>query len=232
MSVNNETGVKTDVEAIAAIAYQANIPFIVDGVAWLGKEAISIPKGVSALFFSGHKIHAPKGIGFVFCRSSLKCFPLILGGHQEFNRRSGSENLPAIVGLGRAVEILSEEQAEATDLMRRMRDRLQEGLKREISDIVINGQGPRIVNTLNVSFLGVDGESLLMNLDLEGISVSHGSACTAGALEPSRILLNMGISLQEARTAIRFSVSRFTTEEEIDRCLEIIVKHVKRIRNR
>ncbi len=231
MAVNNETGVKTDIEAIALIAQEARIPFIVDGVALLGKEAFTIPLGVSAMFFSGHKWHAPKGVGFVFCRSFLKIMPLLQGGSQEFNRRAGTENLPGIAGLAAAIEILNKELKEGSEHMQRMRDRLEEGLVTRLEHVVVNGQGPRIVNTSNLSFLGVDGESLLMSLDMEGISVSHGSACSSGAIEPSRILLNMGVSYAQACCAIRFSISRFTTEQEIDSCLETVVRNVTRLRN-
>lgn len=230
MAVNNETGVKTDIEAIAAIAQEAGIPFIVDGVALLGKETFSIPLGVSAMFFSGHKLHAPKGVGFMFCRQTFKLHPILVGGNQEFNRRAGTENLSGIVGLAKAVEILAKEQEEVSLHMKKMRDRLEQGLMQALPDVVVNGQGPRTVNVSNLSFLGVDGESLLISLDMEGISVSHGSACSSGALEPSRILLKMGISSSQARSSLRFSVSRFTTEQEIDKTIEITIRLVKRMR--
>jgi cysteine desulfurase len=231
MAVNNETGVKTDLDAIAAIAQEKGIPFIVDAVALLGKEPFSIHPGVSAMFFSGHKLHAPKGIGFIFCRNSIKLAPFLLGGSQEFNRRAGTENLPGIVGLATAIEILIQEQGQASAHMQKMRDRLEHGLQTQLRDIIINGEGPRVVNTSNSSFLGVDGESLLIGLDIEGISVSHGSACSSGALEPSRILINMGLPLAQARSSIRFSVSRFTTEQEIDTCIGIVTKLVNRSRS-
>jgi cysteine desulfurase len=230
MAVNNETGVKTDIEAIAAVAQEAQIPLIVDGVAWLGKESFFIPAGVSAMFFSGHKVHAPKGIGFVYCKSGLKLHPFLTGGTQEFNRRAGTENLPAIIGLAKAVEILTDEQEMISVHMRQMRDRLEQGLMSQLNEVVMNGQGPRVVNVSNLSFLKIDGESLLIYLDKEGISVSHGSACSSGALEPSRILLKMNIPLSQARSSLRLSVSRFTTEAEIDFAIETIVRLVKRMR--
>lgn len=224
MAVNNETGVKTDIEAIAAIAEEAGIFFLVDGVALLGKESFSIPSGVSAMCFSGHKFHAPKGVGFLIWRPRLKIPSLITGGAQEFNRRAGTENLPGIEGLVEAVSCIKGIMPEASDTMRRMRDRLEQGLLSQIPAAYVNGQGPRVVNTANISFSGVDGEALLINLDRKGIAVSHGSACSSGALEPSRILLKMGVPLQEARSAIRFSLSRFTTVEEIDYCIETVVQ--------
>lgn len=226
MAVNNETGVKTDIAGIAAIAKEANIPFFVDGVALMGKEEIVIPPGVTAMAFSGHKFHAPKGIGFVVVRSHQKLSPLHTGGDQEYGRRGGTENLPGIAGLARAIELLKEELPEATSRMAVLRDRLEVGLMQRIPGVSVNGEGPRICNTSNLTFPGVEGEMLLAALDLAGIAVSHGSACASGALEPSRVLLNMGYSKSEAASSIRFSLSRFTTAEEIDCCIEHLVNIV------
>ncbi|MDP1879530.1 MAG: cysteine desulfurase family protein [Parachlamydiaceae bacterium] len=231
MAVNNETGVKTDIESIAKIAIKHQIPFIVDGVAWLGKEQIHIPEGVSAIFFSGHKIHAPKGIGFFYCRSNVKLIPLMQGGNQEGNYRPGTENLPGIVALSESISILEDHQKEHISHMTLMRDRLEKELLAKLPNVVINGSGPRICNTTNLAFLGVDGESLLMNLDMAGISVSHGSACSSGALEPSRILLGMSYPLSRVNSSIRFSVGRTTTVDEIDEAVRIIVKTVERMRS-
>lgn len=232
MAVNNETGVMTDIESIAALAERRHIPLIVDGVAWLGKELIRIPAGVSALFFSGHKIHAPKGIGFCICRHPLRLTPLFVGGGQENNRRAGTENLPGIVALAAAIEILEKNQEGMMAHMRRMRDQLEGELISSLSDVLVNGSGPRTCNTSNLAFLGVEGEDILMNLDMKGISVSHGSACSSGALEPSRILLEMGIPLSQARSSIRFSVSRTTTEAEITTASAEIIQLVTRLRRR
>lgn len=229
MAVNNETGARTDIEAIASIAQRANVPFIVDGVAWLGKEKIDLPAGVSAAFFSGHKIHAPKGIGFCVCRSSLKLSPLFVGGNQEFNRRAGTENLPGIIALAQAIFLLEQNQDVYISHMCQMRDLFERELLRQLPNCVINGSAPRVCNTSNLAFLGLDGESLLINLDLEGISASHGSACSSGALEPSRILLEMGIPLAQVQSSIRFSVGRFTTEDEIHRAIAIIVRVVEKM---
>jgi cysteine desulfurase len=231
MAVNNETGVMTDLEAIAAIAQRAQIPFVVDGVAWLGKERISIPSGVSALFFSGHKIHAPKGVGFCICRQNLKLSPLLMGGGQEYNRRAGTENLPGIVALAEAIILLEQDQDSMIDHMRRLRDRFEQELLIRLNQVVINGAGPRVCNTSNLAFAGVDGEALLINLDREGISASHGSACSSGALEPSRILLEMGIPLAQTQSSLRFSVGRTTTEAEIQQAVAIIVQVVERLRS-
>lgn len=230
MAVNNETGVKTDIASIAKLAKERGIAFLVDGVALLGKELFHIPDGVSAMAFSGHKLHAPKGIGFAFIRHLFKLHPLLTGGEQEFSRRGGTENLLGIIGLAESIKLLGEVLPVASEQMRQLRDYLEEGLMSKLSHVVINGQGPRIVNTSNLSFGGIEGESLLTNLDMEGIAVSHGSACSSGALEPSRVLLNMGIAKDTVRSAIRFSLSRFTTKQEIDSCIEIVTRVVSRLR--
>lgn len=231
MAVNNETGVKTDFEKIAQIAFEKGIPFFVDGVALLGKEPFYLPKGVSAMSFSAHKLHGPKGIGACYIKSQLKLNPLLLGGGQEYERRGGTENIFGIIGFAEAFHILENELLESSRRMAVLRDRLEKGIQSYLPDVIVNGIGPRVVNTSNLSFLGVDGESLLMNLDLSGVAVSHGSACSSGAIEPSRILLNMGISPDRAKRAIRFSLSRFTTQEEIDRTIEIVVDLVKKMRS-
>lgn len=231
MAVNNETGVKTDIEKIATFANERHIPFLVDGVALLGKEPFVIPKGVSVMCFSGHKFHAPKGIGFAFVRQGLKLSSLLTGGDQEFGRRGGTENISGILGLAEAISILKAELSTASLHMKKLRDHFESSILESLPGVYVNGSGERIANTSNLSFSGIDGESLLIGLDLEGVVASHGSACASGALEPSRILLNMGIPLEVARSSIRFSLSRFTTEEEIDRAIQIIVKVVKRLRS-
>jgi cysteine desulfurase len=220
-AANNETGVKTEIAQIALLAKRYAIPFIVDGVALLGKEPLELVEGISGMGFSGHKIHGPKGVGFAFVRSTLKLHPLLVGGEQEYGRRPGSENLTGILGLATAVALLDEELKEGVGRMRRLRDYLEKGLKERVPALRINGQGPRISNTSNLTFPGIDGESLLIALDLAGVAASHGSACTSGALEPSRVLLNMGLSPTEARSSLRFSLSRWTTQEEIDKAIQI-----------
>ncbi len=230
MAVNNETGIKTDIEAIARMAYEAKIPFIVDGVALLGKESFTIPEGVTAFCFGAHKCHGPKGTGMAILRSTQKLDPMVTGGSQEYFRRAGTENLVGIAGLAKAVTSLRDKFPEVSLRMQSLRDRFENGLKENLADISINGEGPRVVNTSNISFHGIEGESLLMNLDLEGVAASHGSACSSGSLEPSRILLNMGISRAVAASSVRFSFSRMTTEEEIDYAVEKIVSIVTRLR--
>lgn len=229
-AANSETGVKLDIAQIARIAESREIPLILDAVALIGKEDLPLPPGVSAIAFSGHKFHAPKGIGCAIVRPSFKCSPLLLGGGQEFQRRGGTENLAGILGLAEAIEILRETQADITRHLIELRDHLEHSLMHHLSDISINGIGPRIANTSNLAIEGVDGETLLMHLDMAGIAVSHGSACASGALEPSRVLLNMGVDKKRARSSLRFSMSRMNLREEIDSSLERIVEIVSKLR--
>jgi cysteine desulfurase len=230
MAVNNETGVKTDVDAIAAIAADAKIPLMLDGVSWYGKEPVKIPAGVTAIAFSGHKFHAPKGIGFVFLRSTARFLPLLTGGGQEFGRRAGTENLPGIAGLAVAVESVNSDIPKLCGYIGELRDRLENELMSRLEGVTVNGLGPRVPNTTNLAFRGIEGEALLAALDLEGIAVSHGSACSSGALEPSGILLKMGCSKAEAASSVRFSLSRHTTSEEIESCIDTVVAIVNKLR--
>lgn len=227
MAVNNETGVRTDVEGIARVAAARGIVFFVDGVAWMGKEVVSLPIGVSGAAFGGHKFHGPLGSGLLVLKESIT--PLITGGGQEFGRRAGTENLPAVVGLAKAVGLLKELLPESVMRMKQLRDRFEEGIRAAGVAVEVNGSGIRICNTSNLFFEGVDGESLLIALDQAGVAASHGSACASGALEPSRILLKMGFPLERANSSLRFSMSRMTTEDEVERAVEIVVREVKRL---
>lgn len=225
MAVNNETGVKTDIPTIAQIAEQAKIPFFVDGVALFGKEPFQIPFGVSGMSFSGHKFHAPKGSGFVYLKANQKFSPLLVGGEQEYNKRGGTENLADIAGMAEAVRRLESVLPEASRQMLELRTYFETTLQKLLgSKVSINGEGERINNTVNLAFSGIDGESLLLALDIKGIAVSHGSACSSGAMEPSRILLNMGIPLERAKQSLRFSLSRFTTKAEIDHTIQALLE--------
>jgi cysteine desulfurase len=227
---NGETGVRIDLPAIAANAEKRGIPLLLDCVAFVGKEALPNHPGISAIALSGHKFHAPKGVGLLFHRSSLKLTPLITGGNQEYQLRAGTENLSSILGLAEALRILEEGQTEIAAALSDLRLHFENGLKRSIDSLAIHGEGPRISNTSNIAFLGVDGETLLMQLDLAGIAASHGSACSSGALEPSRVLTQMGIDKKTARSSLRFSVGRMNTREEIDRALDIIIPIAKKLK--
>lgn len=228
---NGETGVKIDLEAIAQLAETHHIPLFIDAVSYVGKEPLSLSRGIAAMSLSGHKFHAPKGIGLLYLRSDIKLPPEITGGSQENLRRAGTENLSGILAIAEALQILEEKQTEITATLSDLRGHLENGLIRAIPDLVIHGEGPRICNTSNIAFLGVDGETLLMQLDLAGVAVSHGSACSSGSLEPSRVLINMGIDRKTARSSIRFSLSRMNTREEIDQTLERTELIVKKLRN-
>jgi cysteine desulfurase len=220
---NNETGILTDIEGIAALCEERGILFLVDGVALLGKERCHIPAGVSAICFSGHKIHGPVGIGLAIVRKRHVLDPLIMGGPQQNGRRGGTENVAAIVAFAESLKRLNENLDQDIMRMKELQKRFEEGLKGHIPRIIIHGENERrVCNTSSVCFPGIDGEELLMRLDLAGVAASLGSACSAGALEPSRVLLNMGISPILARSTLRFSISRFTTEDEIDRALAVI----------
>lgn len=231
MAVNNETGVKTDIDAIAAIAEQHQIPFLVDGVALLGKESFTIPSGVTAFCASGHKIHAPKGVGIAFIKRKLKIPPLLHGGEHEFGLRAGTENVGAIVAFAKAVELLSLHLPGVTETISEMRDSFEKQVRDSLEDVIINGEGPRICNTSNLSFNDVEGETLLAILDQRGIAASHGSACASGALKPSHILVNMGFSADRVRSSVRFSFSRMNTQKEVDKAAAVVIETVNRLRS-
>ncbi|NGX28527.1 MAG: Cysteine desulfurase NifS [Candidatus Anoxychlamydiales bacterium] len=230
-AVNSETGVKTDIDSIAKIAQKKGIYLFVDGVALLGKELFTIASGISAMSFSSHKIHGPNGVGLCYFKNINKLSPLFFGGPQEFEKRPGTENIAGILGFAKAVEILQKSLNEKTSQIFKLRTYFERSLINEIKDTSINGTGPRACNTTNICFKGVDGESLLILLDQKGVLASHGSACSSGSRSPSRVLLNMGIDPKDARSSIRFSLSRFTTQEEIDTALKIIKEIVIKLRS-
>lgn len=189
-----------------------------------------MPPGVSAIALSGHKFHAPKGIGAAIIRPSFKISPLLTGGGQEHARRAGTENLAGILGISEAVRILGEKQSEITEHLQDLQSRFELSLLRNIEGVDVNGSGPRIPSTSNLFIDGIDGETLLIHLDMAGIAASHGSACSSGALEPSRVLLNMGLGKKRARSSIRFSFSRFNTREEIDASLDRMMEIISNLR--
>lgn len=229
-AVNSETGVKHDISEIAKIAESRKVAFIIDGVALLGKEPIPLSSGITGVGFSAHKFHGPQGVGFVFVRSPFPIKPLIYGGGQEFALRSGTENLPGIIGMAQAVDLLKTEQEAGAKRMKELRDFFESSLKEQADPVHRNGEGERICNVSNLCFDGVDGETLLIQLDLHGVHASLGSACSSGSLEPSRVLLSMGYSKERARSSLRFSLSRYTTKEEIDRAVSIISQIVAQMR--
>lgn len=227
---NGETGVKIDLEAMANLAEKHQIPLLIDAVAFIGKEPFLMPRGVSAVCLSGHKFHAPKGVGALIARSSFQIKPKLLGGAQERQRRAGSENLSGIIGLGEAFGYLKKEQAAISEKLLDLRTYLENQIQTRIPDVQINGDGPRISNVLNASFLGAEGEALLMHLDMAGVAVSHGSACSSGALEPSRVLIQMGVPRKRACSSIRISLGKLNTKEEIAHFVDILEPLVKKLR--
>lgn len=232
MGANNETGIITDFEQIADFAEKRGIFFIMDAVALLGKEPVPfpLPQGVTAAVFSGHKIHAPVGIGLAIVRKKFPFMPLIFGGGQQEGKRGGTEHVIGVAALAAALKAL-EPISSITTSIRQLRDRFEDALLASLQPIVIHGKNERRVsNTSSIAFLGVDGETLLMQLDLAGVATSHGSACSSGGISSSRVLQNMGISPKEAQSTLRFSLSRFTTKEEIDKAIHIIIDIVSRLR--
>ncbi len=233
MHANNETGVIFPIEEIGKIVKEKGALFHCDAVQAIGKIPVNLKNShIDLLSMSGHKLHAPKGVGVLFIRKGVRIDPLIIGGHQEDNRRSGTENVPYIIGLGKACELaegfVREEQTE----VRRLRDKLEKGIKDQLTHVVISGENSeRLPNTSNVSFEYVEGEATLLMLDIEGIATSSGSACTTGSAEPSHVLQAMGIPPVTSRGTIRFSLSKFSTEDEIDYILEKLVPIIKRLQS-
>ena len=233
MHANNETGVIFPIEEIGKIVKEKGVIFHCDAVQAIGKIPVNLKNSnIDLLSMSGHKLHAPKGVGVLFIRKGVRIDPLIIGGHQEDNRRSGTENVPYIIGLGKACEIaegfVKQEQTE----VRRLRDRLEKGIKDQLTHVAISGENSeRLPNTSNVSFEYVEGEATLLLLDMAGIATSSGSACTTGSAEPSHVLQAMGIPPVTSRGTIRFSLSKFNTDDDVDYILEKLVPIVKRLQS-
>lgn len=233
MFANNETGTIFPIKEIGEITREKGVVFHTDAIQAVGKVPIDLKRlPVDILSVSGHKLNAPKGIGAQFIRRGTKISPLIHGGGQEYGLRAGTENIPYIIGLGKACEIANRDFNQRVRHLKYLRDRLQQGIEARIPQAVLNGHPTqRLPNTLNMSFLDVEGESLLLNMDLEGIAVSSGSACTSGSLAPSHVLLAMGLAPEIAQSAIRFSLGGSNTEAEIDYVLEILPPIVQRLRD-
>jgi cysteine desulfurase len=237
MYANNETGVIQPIDALAGIAHAGGALFHTDAVQAAGKlpldvSARGVLKDVDLLTLSGHKIYAPKGIGVLYVRRSVRLSPMFHGGAHERQRRAGTENVPGIVGLGKATEISSEWlRNDGPAKLAALRDRLEQGILAQVEETGVNGAGaPRVANTANIYFDHVEAEALLIALDLKGLSVSGGSACQSGASEPSHVLTAMGLSAARARASIRFSLSKLTTAEEIDEALRLIPAAVAHLR--
>ena len=222
MWANNETGAVYPVAEIAEIAAERGALMHTDAVQAVGKIPFDLSgMNVNFLSLSGHKLHGPKGIGALYVKKGTRFAPFILGGHQEFSRRGGTENVPGIVGLGVAAVLAAKHIREENVRVKELRDRLETGLIEKISSAHRNGpEEPRLPNTLNIGFEYVEGEAILMRMDDKGICASSGSACTSGSLEPSHVLRAMGVPFTAVHGSIRFSLSRYTTRAEIDYVIE------------
>ena len=233
MMANNETGVLQPVEEIGKIAAEADVYFHTDGVQAAGKVAIDVKKiGCDLLSISGHKMHAQQGIGALFVRKGTILQPMLYGGSHERSRRAGTENVPGIVGLGKAAEF-SYEALKRGDMekMAGLRDRLQAGILDAVEATGVNGEGaPRVPNTTNIYFDYIEGEALVIALDLKGLAISTGAACSSGAIEPSHVLTAMGLAPERARASIRFSLGKQNTSEDVDFALNLIPATVARLR--
>ncbi|MBI5238102.1 MAG: cysteine desulfurase NifS [Deltaproteobacteria bacterium] len=233
MYANNETGVIFPMEEIGRIAKERGVAFHTDAVQAAGKVPVDLQKlGVDLFSISGHKLYAPKGIGALIVRRGTRLVPLIHGGHHERNRRGGTENVAGIVGLGKACELAKRDMENEGANLLALRKRLEQGLTSKIPHVKVNGHAEkRLPNTANISFEFVEGESLLLNLDMSGVAASSGSACTSGSLEPSHVLLAMGSTHELSHGSVRFSMGRNNTTEDIDYIIEIMPRIVERMRS-
>jgi cysteine desulfurase len=233
MTANNETGVLQPVEEIGTIAAEAEVYFHTDAVQAAGKVPIDVQRiGCDALSISGHKIHAPQGVGALYVRKGTHLHPLFYGGRHERSRRAGTENVPGIVGLGKAAELAMQGFKRGDhEKMSALRDRLQKGILAQVEAAGVNGDGaPRVPNTANIYFDHIEGESILISLDLKGLAVSTGAACSSGAIEPSHVLIAMGLRADRARASIRFSLGKQNTDEDTDIALALVPETVARLR--
>jgi len=232
MYANNEIGTIQDIQSLAEIAHRYGALFHTDAVQAVGKIPVDVERlGADYLSFSAHKFYGPKGIGVLYARKGKPYYPFIHGGHQEGGRRAGTMNSLGIIGMGSAVELIKAEMQEIEERLLRLKQRLRSGITERIPDITINGHPEdSLANTLNVSFHGAEGEAVLLYMDLQGIALSTGSACSSGSLEPSHVLLATGVGPELAHGSIRFSMGRETTEDEVDYVLEVLPAVIKNVR--
>lgn len=232
MWANNETGVIFPVAEMAEIAKSRGILFHTDAVQAVGKIPIDLSKvPIDFLSISGHKLHAPKGVGVLYVRKGTPFVPFLIGGHQEHGRRGGTENVASIIGLGKACELAADHMIEENSRVKALRDKLENGLLETIPNAMLNGhKTERLPNTANISFEYIEGESILLHLDRYAICASSGSACTSGSLEPSHVLRAMGVPFTAAHGSIRFSLSVYNTEDEVDFVLEKMPPIIENLR--
>ena len=232
MHANNEVGTFQPIEEIAKITKERKIIFHVDAVQTMGKVEIYPEKmGIDLLSFSGHKFHAPKGIGVLYKRDGVRLARIITGGNQEGKRRPGTSNVPYIVGLAKALQMAVANMKEEWNREETLRDYFEDEVSKRIPEIKINGKGARrLPGTSSITFKYLEGESMLLNLSLKGIAVSSGSACSSDSLQPSHVLLAMGVPAEFAHGTLRFSLSKYTTKEEIDYTIESLVEIIGKLR--
>jgi cysteine desulfurase NifS len=233
MHANNEVGAIQPIVEIGNLAKELGITFHVDAVQSLGKIPINLQEmNIDLLTVSSHKIYGPKGIGALYIRKGVRLVPLVHGGSQEKRRRSGTENTPGIIGFGKACELIGKRMVEEAKPQTKLRDKLMNGILERIEYVKVNGPlgEKRLSNNVNVSIRFIEGESLILSLDMLGIAASSGSACTSGSLDPSHVLLAMGLAHEIAHGSLRFTLGRQNTEEEIDYVLEQLPKIVERLR--
>jgi len=232
MHASNEVGTIEPISEIGKMAKEAEIYFHTDAVQTVGHIPVNVDElKVDLLSISAHKLYGPKGVGALYVRKGTRLVPLIQGGGQENRRRAGTENVPAIVGLGKAIELAGQTMNREAEQLSYLRDKLIEGLVERIDNIRLNGHPrKRLPNNVNVSVDFVEGESILLNLDLEGICASTGSACSSSSLEPSHVLLALGLSPEQAHGSLRFTFGRENTEEDIEQVLEVLPRVVAKLR--
>jgi len=233
MYANNEVGTIEPIGEIGAIARERGVCFHSDAVQAAGKIPFELKDlNIDLASVSAHKIYGPKGVGALYIRKGTKISPQMLGGHHEMGRRAGTENVAGIVGFGKAAELAKKELTGEARALTALRDRLHKGITGTIEDVTLNGHpAKRLPNTLNVRFKYLEGESIILNLDMEGVAVSTGSACTSGSLEPSHVLTAMGVDPADTQGSIRFSLGRDNTKEDIDYVLEVLPPIIKRLRD-
>lgn len=233
MHANNEVGTINSIEKIGEIARNSGILFHTDAVQTFGKIPIDLSKlPVDLLTASGHKIYGPKGVGIIYIRKGVRLVPLSHGGGHERNRRAGTENIPGIIGMARAVALRKERMSVEYKHLGKLRDRFYEQVTQSIPRVFLNGHPKkRLASHANLSFQGVEGESLLLSLDLKGVAASSGSACTSGSIDPSHVLTAMGVTPELAQSSIRFTLGRDNTEEDVDYVVGILPEIVQRLRS-
>jgi len=220
------------IEQIAEMVTSRGIAFHTDAVQVVGKIPLNLARSpINLLSLSGHKLHAPKGVGVLYIKKGTRVAPFLLGGHQEGGRRAGTENVPGIIGLGKACELAAQHMGDENTRVKRLRDKLEAAILKTCPDSRVNGdRRSRLPNTANISFEYVEGEAILLLLDRHGVCASSGSACTSGSLEPSHVLRAMGVPFTAAHGSIRFSLSRYNTEEEVDLTIQKMPEIINRLR--